>query len=419
MGAWPMPLFIAIALKHLLARKRQSIVSVLGVILGVGFFLAVSSLMQGSQADFIHRLVDNSPHITISDEYRNPRHQPAQTIYANGAVEIHSIKPLTENRGIRGYRQILEYLRTLSGVEASPVLEGQVIVSYAGQDIGMSLSGMIPSEIHTVSTIQKYMTAGSIDALIANPGGIIMGNGLARRLSLTMGDNITVTASNGQVRTFKLVGLFTTGRGRYDDSQAFVDLKRVQALMNRPSRVNSIIIRVADSEKAQEIASEIESRIGYKAMSWQEASKDMMDTLNIRNIIMYSVVSAVLIVAAFGIYNVISTVVLEKHKDIAILKSMGFRAADIRRIFVTQGFLLGIVGNLVGIPLGCAIMYGLMQIKMRFPGSGSPVQMPISWDWRQFALAIAFAMIASIVAAWLPARKGAKVHPVEILRGGA
>jgi lipoprotein-releasing system permease protein len=414
-----MPLLIDIALKHLLARKRQSLVSVMGIILGVGFFLAISSLMQGSQDDFIHRLVDNSPHITISDEYRNPRRQPVETVYDGGAIEIRSIKPLSENRGIRGYRQILSYLHTLPGVEASPVLEGQVIVSYAGQDIGLSLSGMIPSEIHTVSTIQKYMTEGSVANLISNPGGIIMGNDLARRLSLSMGDNITVAASNGQVKTFKLVGLFTTGRGRYDDSQAFVDLKRVQALMNRPNRANSIIIRVSDPEQAQTVANEIENRIGYKAMSWQEASKDMMDTLNIRNLIMYTVVSAVLIVAAFGIYNVISTVVLEKHKDIAILKSMGFRAADIRKIFVTQGVLLGITGNIFGIPLGCAIMYGLMQIKMRFPGSGTPVQMPISWDWRQFVIAIAFAMVASIIAAYLPARKGASVHPVEILRGGA
>ncbi|MCE9508288.1 MAG: ABC transporter permease [Alphaproteobacteria bacterium] len=414
-----MRLLIFIALKHLLARKRQSIVSLLGIILGVAFFLAIASLMRGSEKDFIKRLVDNSPHITISDEFRNPRRQPALLLYPHGAVEIRRVKPVTEIRGIRGYEQILKQIRPMNGVIASPMLAGQALVSFAGKDLGVTLNGMIPAEIRNVSTIEKYMIDGTIDDLLANPDGIVIGQELARKLALVKGENITVSSTAGQSRTFKILGIFRTGRANYDSGQAFVSLKRVQALLNRPNRINSIVVKLQDPYQARQVAADIESRIGYKSLSWQEASEDLMNTLIIRNTIMYTVVSAVLIVAAFGIYNVISTVVMEKLRDISILKSMGFYARDIRRIFLIQGILLGLVGTLIGLPLGSAIMSGMMQIRFKPPGATEIIQMPIDWGWLQFAIASAFAMTASILAALLPARKAAHVQPVDILRGGS
>src|SRR5260370_8126095 len=133
-----------IALKHLLARRRQSLVSLSGIVLGVAFFLAVSSLMQGSETDFIRRLVDNSPHITIQDEFRNPRLQPVQQLYPGGAIEIRRVKPLTETRGIRGYPQILDGLRTLPTPPASPVLFCQALVRLPDNDIAAILNRIIP-----------------------------------------------------------------------------------------------------------------------------------------------------------------------------------------------------------------------------------------------------------------------------------
>ncbi|HAT8578723.1 TPA: FtsX-like permease family protein [Legionella pneumophila] len=414
-----MKLFLKIALKHLLARKRQSLVSLMGIVLGVAFFLTISSLMQGSEKDFIKRLVDNSPHITIIDEYRNPRIQPIQQLHTHGAIEIRSVKPLTEPRGIRGYEQTINNLSlTIPGIVISPVLIGQALINYAGKDYSVTLNGMIPEEIKKVSTIENYMTSGSIDDLIVNPDGIVLGSELLRKLSLTKDDNITVTAPNGQIRTFKILGVFRTGRSDFDTNQAFISIKRAQALLNRPNRSNNIIIKLPNPYQAYDIAAQIEKQIGYKTISWQEKSEDLLNTLVIRNIIMYSVVSAVLIVAAFGIYNVISTVVMEKHKDIAILKSIGFQKHDIQFIFIIEGFLLGLVGCLLGLPLGSGLMYSLMQVQFKPPGSSELINMPLDWSYLQFVIATAFAMSASIIAAALPAHKAALVHPVDILRGG-
>ena len=283
-----------IALKHLLARRRQSLVSLSGIVLGVAFFLAVSSLMQGSENDFIRRLVDNSPHITIEDEFRNPRLQPVEQLYPSGAIEIRRVKPLTETRGIRGYRQILEGLRTLTALRASPVLAGQALVSFAGKDIAVSLNGMIPAEVNDVSTIQNYMIAGSVDALTVNPDGIILGDALARKLSLALGENVTVTAPTGEVRTFKILGVFHTGRADYDNTQTFADLKRVQAMLKRLNRANTIIMKLDDPQRAHAVADQVEHRYGYKSVSWQEANEDLMSTLTTRNIIMYTVVSVLI-----------------------------------------------------------------------------------------------------------------------------
>lgn len=413
-----MKLLISIAVRHLLSRKRQSIVSLMGIILGVAFFLAISSLMRGSETDFVNRLVDNSPHINITDGFRIPREQPAILAYPESVVEIRHVKPVNETRGIRGFQQILDNLyATIPDILASPTLADQALISSAGKAYGVTLNGMVPEQIKQVTTIEKYMVYGSIDDLIANPDGVIIGAELAKNLALLMGDNITITSSSGQVRTFKIIGIFRTGRASYDENQAFVDLKRVQALTNRPNRANNIIIKLADPYQAREVATDIENRIGYKAVSWQESSEDIMSTLVIRNIIMYTVVSALLVVAAFGIYNVISTVVMEKQRDIAILKSMGFLSRDVKNIFVIQGVILGIIGCLIGLPFGMTIMGVLMQVSFKPPGSTEVIQMPIDWSIIQFVIAGIFAITASVIAALLPARKAAGVQPVDILRG--
>jgi lipoprotein-releasing system permease protein len=198
-----------IAARHLLARKRQSIVSLLGIVLGVAFFLSVSALMQGSEDDFIRRLVDNSPHITIVDQFRTPHLQPVEQQF-RGAVELFRVKPETETRGIRGYKQILAYLRTLPGLYASPALTGEAIVSFAGKDIGISLNGMIPAEIDRVSTIGHYLTAGTLMDLASNPNGIIIGDQLAKDLSLSPGARTSPSPHRpGKPMSSRLSGSFT------------------------------------------------------------------------------------------------------------------------------------------------------------------------------------------------------------------
>jgi lipoprotein-releasing system permease protein len=414
-----MRLLLGIAVRHLLGRKRPTVVSLTGVVLGVAFFLAVSSLMRGSESDFIRRLIDNSPHITVYDEFRQPRVQPATMIWPDGAVAVRSVKPLTEVRGIRGYAQKLEFIESLPGLRAAPVLAGSAVLTFAGRLQAVSLNGIVPDKMKTVSTLQDKFVAGSMDALNANPNGVVIGEGLQLKFGLRMGENLNIVAADGTARVLKIVGIFRTGNSSYDEGQVFSLLKRVQVLLDRPNRVNRFVLQLDDPYRSRIVARLIEARSGYKSVSWIEASEDIMNVLFIRNIIMYSVVSAILVVAAFGIYNTISTIVMEKTRDIAILKSMGFHARDVRQIFLIEGAIVGAIGSSFGVLGGMALMRALEQIVIKPPGGTDPVHLPIYWGGEQYLIAAAFAMASAIFAAYLPARKGGRVHPVDILRGAA
>ena len=410
-------LALDVAVGHLTSRKRQTVVSLSGVILGVAFFLAVSSLMRGSEKDFIKRLVDNSAHITVSDEFRQARVQPAAMRWSGAAVQVSNVKPQTETRGIRGYRQKIELVEALPGVRVAPLLVGSAVLTFAGRQAGISVSGIVPETFKGVSTIDEKIVEGSLDALAANPNGIAIGRGLADKFNLQMGSTVAVSSAGNATRSMKVVGIFRTGMASFDETQAFVLLKRAQVLLDRANRVNRFVIQLDDPLAARAVARDIEEAVGYKSVSWQEASEDIVSVLVIRNIIMYSVVSAILVVASFGIYNTLSTIVMEKTRDIAIMKSMGFHARDVRTIFVLEGLIVGAIGSAAGLVLGVALMRGIAEVTVKVPGSSEVVNLPVWWGPEQYLMATAFAMASCLVAAWLPARRAGRVHPVDILRG--
>lgn len=414
-----MPLVLRIALVHLANRRRQTVMSLLGVALGVAFFMAVSSLMRGSERDFIERLIDSAPHVTVSDEFRTPPMQPVTVAYAGGAVALRSLKPRSETRGIRGYKRKLALIAGLPGVRAAPVLSGQAILTFAGKERGVTMSGIVPALMAGVSDIDEKIVAGSLDALAANPSGVVIGRRLAQKLRLEMGDNVTVSSPIGQVRTMKIVGLFDTGTTAIDEGQAFVLLKRAQALFGRLDRANRLVVQLDDPYAAREVAALIESHVGYRAESWQEAQQNLMTVLLVRNIIMYSVVSAILVVASFGIFNVISNVVMEKRRDIAILKSMGFEARDVLRIFLAEGVAIGASGAVLGIGMGYALMALLAVVRIQPPSMSETVNLPVYWGADQLLLAALLALLSAAGASYLPARRAGRLHPVDILRGSA
>ena len=418
-GAAVASVTLDIAIAHLTSRKRQTLVSLTGVVLGVAFFLAVSALMRGSEKDFIKRLVDNSPHITVYDEYREGRGQPAALRWPDAAVEVRNVRPQRKTRGIRGWPQRLAAIEAQPGLRAAPVLAGAAVLSFAGRQQGVSLSGVMPEKMKQVSTIEEKMTHGSLDALSANPNGIIVGQGLIDKFSLHMGSTLSLIGDDGQSRALRVVGIFRTGNAAYDEGQAFVLLKRAQALLGRENRINRIIIQLGDPYAARAAAQTIEAAVGYKSVSWIEASEDILSLLLVRNLIMYSVVGAILVVAAFGIYNTISTIVMEKTRDIAIMKSMGFRARDVRRVFLIEGLIVGVLGSTFGVLVGIGMMAVLGRVEIRPPGVAEIVHLPIWWGADQYALAAAFAMLSCVIASYLPARRAGQVHPVDILRGAA
>lgn len=408
-------LLLGIATRHLLGRRRQTIVAILGVAVGVGFFLAVSAMMIGSQRDFIDRLIDAAPHIVISDELRSPPPQPGTAVYRGGAVLLRGYKTRNEARGLRGWPLILDVARAMPGTIASPSLTGGVTLRLGGRQEALGIVGIEPDLEARISTISDRLRVGRLSDLETVQGGLIIGEELAARLGLNPGDVIAATAPTGHTRSLRIVGLFKRGQAGLTDQAGYMLLREAQSLLGRPFIVNRIGIRLADPNQADRLAGELERRFGYKAESWQARSADLLSLLVTRNVIMYSVVGAILLVASFGIYTAVSNSVVDKRRDIAILRAIGFSAADLQLLFVAEGLLLAITGVLFGWLLG----YGLMELlgSLRFPIAGEAERLPLDRGIRQYMIAAGASLLAGVVAAWLPARKSARVDPVDILRG--
>jgi lipoprotein-releasing system permease protein len=201
------------------------------------------------------------------------------------------------------------------------------------------------------------------------------------------------------------------------DSTAYGLLRTAQVLFARPNVVNQLHIKLPDPQSAQAEAATLEGRWGYKWESWQERSKDILNLLVVRNIIMYAVISAILVVASFGIYTAVSNSVSDKRRDIAILRAMGFSARDVRGIFLIEGLIVGVIGSAVGFTLGTLLLETLSRLPLTI--QGRPLTLPLDRGLRQYAIAGAVSLAAALIAAWLPARKAASVDPVDILRGAA
>lgn len=410
---------ITIAFAQLSNRRRQTLVSVLGVALGVGFFIATSSIMSGSEQDFTQRLVDNAPHITIKDEFRNPAVQPVFIAYPAGAVSLLRTKPREYLRGIKNYGAKVEELSQRSGVIAEAALTGQVIVRYANKDVSASVAGIDPDKEKFLTQVESDMREGSLDRLRTTSDGLVIGTGMADKLGLGMDDLATVISPSGLVKRMKVVGIFRVGNLLLDNGQVYVLLKNAQVLLDKPFIANQIRIKVPDPDEAERFAASLENRWGYRSESWQEVNRDILGLFVIRNAITYSIVSAIMVVAAFGIFNIISTVVMEKRRDIAIMMSMGFRASDMQIVFLIQGVLVGVLGMVMGWSIGIGLLELLSMVKFTVPGLTDKQGFVLDRSFRPFAIGGAFALVAAVAAAWYPARKAAQVRPVDIIRGAA
>jgi lipoprotein-releasing system permease protein len=328
-------LTLSISLSYLLNRRRQTLVSVGGVAMGVAFFIALASMMQGFQAFFLNTVVDVAPHITIEDEYRNPRPQAGPIFYgSNSALDIQGIRPRDDDKGIRGYRAIVDVIEQMDEVQVAEALDGQIFLRNGATEYSASVMGIDPKAERNITRIEKDMSSGNFSSLLTAANGIILGSGVAKKLGATVGDSLIAVSAKGVSMRVKVVGLLDTGVTAIDKARAYMLLKKVQILQDQPNRVSQINLRLKDPNLADAMALELEQRFKYRAVSWREANGGIFGVFVIQNVIMYSTTGAIMIVAAFGIFNIISTIIHEKSKDIAILRSLGFLETDIQRIFV-------------------------------------------------------------------------------------
>lgn len=410
------PLILQIARTHILSRLRQTLVGVFGVAIGVGFSVMMASIMEGSQEDFIRQLVDSLPHISVTDERREPPRQPADQVFE--AAEIHGLTTKQLRPGIKNPYAIIAALEGWLPGAVAPSVQAKAVIRFAGRDTAASVTGIDPKREQDVSKLASQIRDGSLDALYKSSNAIILGSGLAKKAGVRIGNSVVVTAGTGRTLSANVVAISHAGVTQIDENSAYVLIKTAQILAGQTGLVNELRVKARDVMQSREIASRIEAETGYKATSWQEAHEDLLSAFQMRNFIMYTVVSAILMVASFGTYNIISTITHEKTRDIAILKSLGFPSYVVRRIFVVESMMIGVMGLALGWLLGYLMSYGMAQVEFKSPFMDA-TRLPIIYAPSHYAIAGAVALTASIIAGYFPARKAAAVQPVEIIRGAS
>ena len=388
--------------------------AVAGVATGVGFSIVMAALMEGSQADFTRQLIDALPHITVIDERRQAPLQPAEVAF--DAAQLHGLTPEIRRRGIKNPMAIMASLEGWVPGAVAPATKTQALIRYAGRDVGASVQGIDPHREFKVSMLSTHMRQGTLASLYRATNAIILGSRLAEKIGARVGANITVQTTDGGHINAQVVGLFRSGVRSVDESTAYVLVKTAQILAQQTGLVNELRVRVTNPMMAKEVAQRIERESGYKSVPWQEAHEDLLSAFVVRNIIMYTVVGAILLVASFGTYNIISTITHEKTRDIAILKSLGLREATVRRIFVLEALTIGVIGALAGWALGYLLTRALGAVEIKNPMIDT-TRLPLIYSYLHYSVAAAVALASSLVAGYFPARKASRLHPVDIVRG--
>lgn len=406
-----------IGLRYLKAKRRKrsislnTFISIGGVTLGVGALIATLAVMTGFKEDLRDKILGTNAHVIITDRTSN---------------------------AIKDYSRIVAKIEQLPHVvAATPFIYNQVLLSSEAAVHGVVLRGVDPRSEARVTDIKKNLVDGQLESLDRKAPakddkektmpGIIIGKELAARLGLLMGDKLNVMSPVGtmgplgmipKIRRFEVVGVFDSGMYEYDSTLAYVSLGTAQDFFSMGDVVTGVEVKVDDIFIADRVAAEIERSLGfpYGARDWMKLNKNLFSALKLEKIIMFIILVLIILVASFNIVSTLTMIVVEKNREIAILKAMGATRQGVMRIFMLDGLIIGIVGTAIGIPLG----YAACEILQQFYTLPSDIyyisHLPVKIKGLDVLLVSLSAVVISFLATLYPSWQAAKLNPSEALR---
>jgi len=420
-----------VSIRHLSAKKSQKFISlntwisIAGVGLGVMALIVVIAVMSGFSKDLRDKILGTNSHVVVSN--------------MNRAM-------------VEGYDGIIKKVRSVKGViAAAPFVMNQVMLINGDRVSGVVVRGINPGQEETVSDLGKNMVLGTVSDLKTkssssgeikgrekkNRAGIILGKELSRRLGVGVGDIISMVSPVSRVtpvgliprmKLFKVVGVFESGMYEYDANLSFILLKSAQKFFSMKNGVSGVEVRVADIEQAGNIASVIQKELGfpYLVRDWMRMNKNLFSALKLEKIVMFIILVLIVFVAAFNIVSTLFMLVMEKAKEIAILKSMGASCSSIMKIYSYQGLVIGLVGTFLGCAAGFVIVPNLNEIVssiesifgiVAFPSDVYYLdRLPSKIQYMDSFLIIIFSVVICLVASLYPAWRASKLDLVDGLR---
>ena len=412
---------LSISKTHLLSRKKQTIIAALGVTFGIGAYIIMMSFMTGLNGLLDGLVLNRTPHIHLYNEIIPSEIQPIDYVadFKDDVKIIHSIKPKQSQNRIHNALALMSYLEEQDEVRGvTPMVKAQGYYMAGSTKLNGSLLGVNVMEESEFYNLSDYIVAGTVEALEMNENGILIGNGVAQKLSIGLNDYVQISTLSGDVYPLKIVGLYQSGMAEVDDIQSYVNIKTAQRLMGESIEyITDINVKLYDMNLAPQLAKDMEKMHNLTAVDIQTANAQFETGTAIRNLISYAVSITLLIVAGFGIYNILNMLIYEKMNDIAILKATGFSGQDVQRIFISQALIIGFVGGVLGLLLGYGVSYLISQAPFETEALPTIKTMPVNFQTSFYVIGIIFAMISTFFAGYFPARKAQKIDPVEIIRG--
>jgi lipoprotein-releasing system permease protein len=406
-----------VSYRYLKAKRKQSFISLItfismgGVALGVMALIVVLAVMSGFENDLKTKILGLNSHVLV----------------------------LSWDNAIDHYKQVAEKVESVPEVTAAtPFILTQVMISAGGQVTGAVLRGIDVQSASKVISLNHIIKKGNWKNLVQSEGntsgeptlpGIILGQELARNLGLSLNESLSVISPLGEItplgkipkmRTFKLVGTFESGMFEYDSSFAFISLAEAQIFLGLGDKVTGLEVKTRDLYQAAKTAKNIQKRLGFPfwTKDWMQMNKNLFSALKLEKLVMFIILALIILVAAFNIVASLIMVVMEKTKDIAILKSMGATAAGIMKIFMFEGVIIGVVGTALGLVGGiglCRLLEKYQFIKL--PSDVYYISsLPVLMKGGDILMIVVSALGICLIATLYPAWQASRLDPAEALR---
>lgn len=406
-----------IASVHLTTKKWQTVVAILGVTFGVSMYIFMNSFMNGVNKAQDDLSFSNLSHIRIDNENEKNNFDPVKSVFSSGTIfNISNRKDIQTETDIQNTNQIVDIIKKQPEVkDITTQVNSSVFFRNGAKKINGNIYGVDPINENRMFGSADKVIKGKWNDLNYMKSGLIIGKNLAENLGLKQNDNVNILTPDGISKNFTVIGIIETSIKEIDKSRAYINIAAARQLVGKNFDYSScILVNLYDRDKTVQVVENTKKAVGYNMETWQEANQQLVAASQLRNIIASAVSLAILLVAGFGIYNIMNMTINEKIREIAILKAMGFSGKDILNIFLTQATIIGLLGAVSGLLLGIGISSAVNHVPFKVAGLTT---LPIHYLWSDFAAAIIFGIITTIVAGYLPALKASKIDPVIIIRG--
>lgn len=413
-------LILNIAIHLLRARLKQTIVAAVGVTFSIAMFIALVSFMNGLNDLLDGLMLNKTPHVRLYNDVKPSQNQPVllSESYKNNTNFINSIKPKDRGKSIYNSQKIIQSLRSDKRIiDVAAKINTPVFFNSGTIEIAGVINGIEIEHEEKLFKISENIIDGNVADLSQN-NSIIIGKGLAEKMLLSKGDNINITSSRGNLSMLKVVGISQIGIAEYDNTFSYTSLETAQKLLNEPvNYITDIQLKLFNMKSAPAVAKEFQDKYDVDTIDYQTANAQFETGSTVRSIISYAVGLVLLLVAGFGIYNILNMMIYEKMDTIAILKATGFSGSDVKWIFISLSLIIGIAGGIFGLLFGFIFSSIISVIPFETASLPTVKTYPINYDIIYYVISMIFALFTTTIAGLFPALKASKVDPVEIIRG--